>query len=235
MKLVPRVVIAVASIFVPMLAFAAFQAGFDFDHGPIAYTTAKPSDPIARLQDRIDSGDLKLQYDPERGGYLPALLNELNIPRTSQSLVFSKTSLQLFLIAPETPRAIYFNDNVYVGSVQGSPMLEFASIDPKLGAVFYTLTQKEGDPPEFQRETLACLLCHDTPVTNEVPGLMTLSVLADRNGHAVTAAGTGPMSDRTPFKERFGGWYVTGTHGAQRTWGNLNAPVTKDRIPDAKT
>jgi len=150
-------------MFVPMLAFAAFQSpSFDYDHGPIAYMSTPASDPIAKLQTRMDSGDVRLQFDPERGGYLPALLHELNIPRTSQSLVFSKTSLQLFLIAPETPRAIYFNDNLYVGAVQGSPMLEFASIDPKLGAVFYTLTQKEGDPPKFERESLACLLCHDS-------------------------------------------------------------------------
>ena len=236
MRSTRRVAIAVASMFVPTLAFAAFQSpSFDYDHGPIAYMSTPASDPIAKLQTRMDSGDVRLQFDPERGGYLPALLHELNIPRTSQSLVFSKTSLQLFLIAPETPRAIYFNDNLYVGAVQGSPILEFASIDPNLGAVFYTLTQKEGDPPKFERESLACLLCHDSAATNQVPGLMALSVLTDKNGNAITAAGTGPMSDRTPFKERFGGWYMTGTHGTQRTWANVNASVTKDRIGDAKT
>jgi len=81
-----------------MLAFAALQSPFDYNHGPIAYMTTPASDPIAKLQTRMDSGDVKLQFDAERGGYLPALLDELNIPRTSQSLVFSKTSLQLFLI-----------------------------------------------------------------------------------------------------------------------------------------
>jgi hypothetical protein len=107
-------------------------------------------------------------------------------------------------------------------------------MDPKLGAVFYTLDQKKSEKPQFKREFLACLLCHDTPVTNGVPGLMTLSVLTDRGGNVIPAAGTAAMTDRTPFKERFGGWYVTGTHGGQQHWGNLTASVTRETIGDAK-
>jgi hypothetical protein len=233
MKLTWRISIAGAVLFLPVLAFSALQSPFDFDHGAIAYTTTPPTDPIANLQARINSGDVKLRFDDEHG-YLPSLLEELKIPRSSQTLVFSKTSLQLFLIAPDTPRAIYFNDNLYIGAVQSSPILEIASMDPKLGAVFYTLPQKETAKPEFQREFLACLLCHDTGVTNEVPGLMVLSVLTDKYGNAIPAAGTAPSSDRTPFKERFGGWYVTGTHGTQRHWGNLSVPANKDTIGDAK-
>lgn len=221
-------------VLAPWICVAGLQSPYDFDHGPVAYTTTRPTDPIAKLQERIDSGKLQLKFEENRGGYLTSLLDELKIPRTSQTLVFSKTSLQLFLIAPETPRAIYFNDDVYIGSVQASPILEFASMDPKLGAVFYTLQQKEGEKPHFQREFLACLLCHDTGVTNDVPGLMALSVLTDKDGNAIPAAGTAPMSDRTPFKERFGGWYVTGTHGSQQHWGNLVLPVNKETIGDAR-
>jgi hypothetical protein len=222
-------------LIVPVLAAGGQspQGLYDFDHGRIGYTTSPTSDPITRIQKRIDSGDLKLKFDKEHG-YLPALLEELQIPRSSQTLVFSKSSLQLFLIAPDNPRAIYFNDDVYVGSVQASPILEIASMDPKLGALFYTLPQKDAEKPQFQREFLACLLCHDTPTTNEVPGLMTLSVLTDRDGNVIPAAGTAAMSDRTPFKERFGGWYVTGTHGAQQHWGNLTASANKESIGDAK-
>jgi hypothetical protein len=209
------------------------QGLYDFDHGRIGYTTSPTSDPITRIQKRIDSGDLKLKFDKEHG-YLPALLEELQIPRSSQTLVFSKSSLQLFLIAPDNPRAIYFNDDVYVGSVQASPILEIASMDPKLGALFYTLPQKDAEKTSVSKRILACLLCHDTPTTNEVPGLMTLSVLTDRDGNVIPAAGTAAMSDRTPFKERFGGWYVTGTHGAQQHWGNLTASANKESIGDAK-
>ena len=233
MKTLRTSTLVVIAFCVPALAVAALQSPFDFTHGSMAYTTAPLDDPISRLQEKINSGETKLNFDPQHG-YLPSLLDSLKIPRTSQTLVFSKTSLQLFLISPKTPRAIYFNDDVYVGSVQSSPILEIASVDPKLGAIFYTLPQKEDPKPQFQREFLACLLCHDTSVTNDVPGFMTLSVLTDRDGNAIPAAGTAPMSDRTPFKERFGGWYVTGTHGNQVHWGNLTVPVSKETIGDPK-
>ena len=57
------------------------QSAFDFDHGPIAYTTAPTADPITKLQARIDSGDVKLKFDPDHG-YLQAVLEELKIPRS---------------------------------------------------------------------------------------------------------------------------------------------------------
>jgi hypothetical protein len=199
-----------------------FHAQLDdiYDHGIIAYSKTSPTDPIARLQRRIDSGDTTLQSDP-RLGYLPAILRALNIPLSSQSLVFSKTSFQFTQIAPSRPRALYFNDDVYVGYVQGSRVLEFASVDPKLGAVFYTLDEDEKGPPRFQREVYFCLICHDSSaITGGVPGFMTLSVLPDKEGNAIRSAPANAMSDQTPFSERWGGWYVTGTHGTQRHRGN---------------
>jgi len=63
---------------------------------------------------------------------------------------------------------------------------------------------------------------------------MALSFLTDRGGNVIPAAGTAAMTDRTPFKERFGGWYVTGTHGRQQHWGNLTASATRETIGDAK-
>jgi hypothetical protein len=113
-----------------------------------------------------------------------------------------------------------------VGYVQGSQLLEFASVDPNLGAVFYTLDQEQKGPPRFQREIYFCLICHDSAaVTGGVPGFMTLSVLPDKEGNAIRSAPANPMSDQTPFRERFGGWYVTGTHGAQRHRGNTVLPL----------
>jgi hypothetical protein len=173
----------------------------------------------------MESGEVQLRQD-QAGSYLSSILNELKVPTSSQSLVFSKTSLQFTQIVPSRPRAIYFNDEVYVGHVQGSRLLEFASVDPKLGAVFYTLNEEEEGPPRFQREVYFCLICHDSPtVTNGVPGFMTLSVLPDKQGNAIRSAPAAPMSDQTPFKERWGGWYVTGTHGTQRHRGNTVLPV----------
>src|SRR5262245_16608106 len=107
----------------------------------IAYSKTAAADPVARLQKKIDAGEATLAFDEQRG-YLSSLLAALEIPVSSQGLVFSRTSLQVDRIAPWSPRAIYFNDEVYVGWVQGGPIMEIASVDPKLGAVFYTIAQE---------------------------------------------------------------------------------------------
>lgn len=209
---------------IPVAGSLRAQSDSDFDHGFIAYSKTAPTDPIARLQSRIDSGEVTLNPEPHLG-YLPAILRALNIPASSQSLVFSKTSFQFTLIVPSQPRALYFNDDVYVGRVHGSRLLEFASVDPKLGAVFYTLDEEESGKPRFHREVYVCLICHDSStITGGVPGFMTLSVLPDKGGNAIRSAGANAMSDQTPFNERWGGWYVTGTHGAQRHRGNTLFP-----------
>jgi hypothetical protein len=209
---------------VPVARTLRAQSDSDFDHGIIAYSKTAPTDPVARLQSRIDSGEVTLESVPHLG-YLPSILRALDIPTSSQSLVFSKTSFQFTLIVPSQPRALYFNDEVYVGHVQGSHLLEFASVDPKLGAVFYTLDEEKPGKPRFQREIYFCLICHDSgTITGGVPGFMTLSVLPDKDGNAIRSAGANAMSDQTPFNERWGGWYVTGTHGTQRHRGNTVFP-----------
>jgi len=78
------------------------------------HESADLEDPVARLQRRIDRGEAKLVWD-DAHGYLRSVLKHLEVPAESQMLVFSKTSFQLQRITPQTPRAIYFNDHVYVG------------------------------------------------------------------------------------------------------------------------
>src|SRR5690349_1075015 len=112
-------------LMVPVPGTSLGQSDSDFDHGFIAYSKTAPSDPVAQLQRRLDSGEIKLDAD-DRLGYLPAILRALNISTSSQGLVFSKTSFQFAQIGPNNPRALYFNDDVYVGYVQGSRLLEFA-------------------------------------------------------------------------------------------------------------
>ena len=64
-----------------------------------------------------------------------------------------------------------------------------------------------------------CLLCHMGGITFGVPGLMVASVhpaQTERERH-----GSSFVTDqRTPLKERWGGWWVTGTTGGQRHLGN---------------
>ena len=227
-----------ALMLMPVAEGLRAQSDGDFDHGVIAYSKTTPTDPVARLQRRVDSGELTLEFEPSLG-YLPAILRALNIPTSSQSLVFSKTSFQFTQIAPGRPRALYFNDDVYVGYVQGSQTLEFAASDPKLGAVFYTLEEDEKVQPRFQREIYFCLICHESStITGGVPGFMTVSVLPEKEGNAIRSAPAFAMSDQTPFSERWGGWYVTGTHGTQRHRGNtvfsLNAPSMLSRMDWSK-
>src|SRR5262249_47315399 len=118
------------------------------------------SDPIEELAAKIHNGQTILQFDGRRG-YLDSLLKNLNIPVSSQTLVFSKTSLQSEHISPATPRALYFNDDVYVAWVQGSALIEITSIDSENGAAFYTLEQEANPRPEFDRSTgHECSVCH---------------------------------------------------------------------------
>src|SRR5215510_3589264 len=157
----PAVLFLFLLLVVPIADSVRAQSDGDYDHGSIGYSKTNPTDPVARLQQRIDSGEVTLKSESDLG-YLPAILRELNVPTSSQSLVFSKTSFQFTQIAPSRPRALYFNDDVYVGYVQGSQLLEFASVDPNLGAVFYTLDQEQEGRPRFHREIYFCLICHDS-------------------------------------------------------------------------
>ena len=176
-------------------------------------------DAVARLQQKIDSGAVTLTFDAKTG-YLSSLLTNLNIPLSSQVLILSKSSAQMSGISPARPRAVYFNDEAYVGWVQEGG-LELAAVDPKAGPFFYTLTQEENPHPKLERHTNTCVGCHDSSddPAKLIPRLLMLSVLPDRDGRAIGAAALA-TTDRSPMRERWGGWYVTGTHGKQTHMGN---------------
>jgi hypothetical protein len=190
-----------------------------FEEDTIDYNRAESHDPVARLQQRLAKGELKLAYD-ERLGYLPAVLAALKVDKSSQMLVFSKTSLQRERISPQTPRSLFFNDDVYVGYIPGAPLLEFSAADAKLGGVFYTLEQNETAPPRFVRNN-QCLECHASSKTMGVPGHLVRSFATDTLGVADLNSGISLVNHRTPLTDRWGGWYVTGLHGTQTHRGNL--------------
>lgn len=191
--------------------------------------TAVSHDPIARLQAKLDAGTVTLAHDSVLG-YLPALLKALDIPVSSQVLVFSRTSLQTDRITPWSPRALYFNDDVYVGYVLESPFLEIGSVDPQKGGTFYTLLQEPRGRAAFQRETTTCLMCHSSKsATGGVPGFMVLSTIADRHGYPITGVHDGSTTDVIPVAQRFGGYYVTGS-GPHA--GNVYAPLLGHEVHD---
>lgn len=207
----------------------AIHAEDDFERSPIHYSKAEPANCISDLQKKLDSGEVKFQYD-EKYGYLPSLLDALDVERDTQMFVFSKTSLQLQKISPRTPRAIYFNDNVYVGFCQQGDVLEISAVDPKLGAVFYSLDQEPVDRPRMMRHTDNCLTCHSSSRTEGVPGHLARSVYPDARGLPLLSEGSHNVNYKTPIEKRWGGWYVTGKHGKQTHMGNV---LVKGReVPD---
>lgn len=180
-------------------------------------------DVVARLGRQLDLGETTLDYAPQFG-YLPSLLKHLDLNVDSQVLVFSKTSFQQGLISPRVPRALYFNDVAAVGTVPGGEVYELMALEPGRGIVFYTLDTKQVERPRFERRGVECLFCHG-PGNHGAPGMVVASVIPNANGVPAYTGGFFSTTDhRTPFEERWGGWYVTGTSGSQMHLGNAIAP-----------
>jgi hypothetical protein len=204
--------LVVTSLALLVASGPVFAQATDLDRPPVRYSTATPDNAVSRLK-------ADLAFDDDRG-YLKSVLKALDIPESSQVLVFSKTSLQRSRISPKTPRAIYFNDDVYVGYCVLGDVLEVSVADPKLGTVFYTLDQEPAKKPTFARQTDNCLTCHGGSATRNMPGHLVRSVYPDRGGEPIFASGSYRTDDASPFEQRFGGWYVTGRHGKAEHLGN---------------
>jgi hypothetical protein len=185
---------------------------------PPPQSVSKLEDPVARLTRRIAAGDTTLEWS-NTGGQLASLLRALRIPISSQLLVFSKTSLQFEYITPRTPRAIYFNDNVYVGFVPEGGVLEVSSVDPTVGAVFFTVGQRAGARPTLVTN-VRCLQCHLVPATLGVAGHLVRSGFVQPDGYLEAGAPTFMTDQRSPFENRWGGWFVSGSLTRDQHMGN---------------
>ena len=208
------------------VAFAGLDvliSGIPPEHPAIEYFKTHPDDAVTRLGKRLDKGEAKLDYVPGRLGYLPSLLKNLNVNIDSQMLVFSKTSFQAPLISPRSPRAVFFNDTVSVGSVKGGEVLELAALDPKLGVVFYTLNVEKSTHPIFVRRDV-CLQCHQVQATLGVPGIEVGSSYPKPDGTPNFQAGYTAVDHRIPLEQRWGGWFVSGKTGNVTNLGNAVVP-----------
>ena len=195
-----------------------------FERNPIQYSDSKADNMVSLLQGKLDREDVKWSRE-KRTGYLRFLLKDLGIDTDSQTLVFSKTSLQGKLISPSRPRALYFNDNIYVGYVPGSHLLEVSVADTKLGAVFYTFDQNKR---RLNRRVADCMACHGSSRTDYQPGHLLRSIFPAENGQPILRAGSRLTTHNSPYGERWGGWYVSG-HGSQiQHMGNALAKETED-------
>src|SRR5580658_2108266 len=190
------------------------QGYLPFADAPINYRSSELNDPVAKLEKRLERGELKLHYDA-RHGYLKSVLDALHISGSSQALVFSKTSFQFSAISPATPRALYYNDDVYAGQVHNGKFLKFVSFDPMQGAIFYVMDEHRDKHPRFERSEVDCIQCHVAPSTKGIPGVMLRSVFTKPDGTADAAAKSFITGQESPISQRWGGWYVTAKNGSQ--------------------
>jgi hypothetical protein len=191
-----------------MMAVSAPAADIkDFTAAPHNYWTQPPRDRFTKFFEQLKIGSVKLDGSTPKA-YLASLLRELEIPVSSQLLVFSVTSLQSSLISPANPRALYFNEDTYVGYVPGG-RLEIASLDSELGAIFYIFQiPRSGDAPVLDRSN-RCFNCHAGSFTHRVPGLFVESVIPGDNGGPLVGFRREASGHSVPFAERHGGWHVT--------------------------
>ncbi len=187
------------------------------------------NDPVAGMWRRWQSGQSGPDTRDEKA-FVASVLKELGVAQQSQMLVFSKTSLQNPLITPQTPRAIYFSEDVYCGWAQGG-MMELIGYDPEKGPQFYSLTNpfNTKEKPALLA-TDNCLSCHETSRTNNVKGMLVRSVFTADDGQPILSQGSFVSGHESPLSERWGGWYVTGKHGTDRHMGNVIATANGDQV-----
>jgi hypothetical protein len=200
-------------------------------HDPIhGYNTLPTHDRFARFKADLDAGRVALDAGDERL-LLRSVLRTLNVPVTSQMIVTSATSFQKTIISPRRPRALYFNDDTYIGYVPGG-QIEVISIDPTRGPMFYIFNRYEAGKIPRSRRSENCLSCHGTPEMGEVPQLVIESVVPGLSGGGERAFRRGLNGHGVPLDQRFGGWLVTDAPEFTRHQGNILIEWTEGRAEE---
>jgi hypothetical protein len=219
-------------LLLPALALASEVAGpvqtfRDFEAPPHNYKTRQPRDRFTLRMEGLQS-DPRLDRSSEKA-FLMSFLNILEIPASSQLLVYSTTSLQLRFISPSNPRAIYFSEDIYVGYIPGG-RLEIVGVDPELGAIFYIFDiPRNGDAIRYERSE-RCMNCHAGEDTGYIPGLVAKSVIPGPGGGSLDAFRIAQSGHGIPLTDRFGGWHVTGKFNLTNHWGNLTGRFVEGHL-----
>ena len=201
----------------------AFRASRD--HPAILYTEGAVDNAIEDLNRRLEEGTAGLDFGG-RSGYLRSVLEALEVPTESQVLVFSPTSFQEDYIDFDNPRAVFFRDDVALGWVRGADVIELAAQDRRQGTIFYSLEQTPSAAPRFRRRE-TCLACHLSWDTLGVPGPQVISMFPMPDDPNAYASGH-PTDHRSRLEDRWGGWYVTGSHGGVAHMGNVEVEAVED-------
>ena len=196
-----------------------------FSEAPHDYWNREPKDHFAQVMKQIESGEVKLDTTNDKA-QLVSLLKALDVPVSSQLLVYSATSFQGGLIRPANPRALYFNDEVYVGYVPGGAF-EIAAIDPEMGPVFRIFRPTRSGLPETTRSQ-RCMNCHAGNTSKQVPGLVAESVICTNTGASLDGFRRDQVGHTIPLSDRLGGWVITGTQEHGDHLGNLMGESVKN-------
>lgn len=224
LKAMPDHRLLAALFLLPLAGFAAPEMAketvIEFKAEPHLYLAHQPEDRFTKLLPALTSGEVKLDTSGDKA-FLTSLLKALDIPVSSQLLVFSASSLQSEIINPRNPRALYFNEDTYVGFVPGGKV-EVISMDPTHAAIFYIFDRlTPGGPLPFIGRSEKCFNCHAGNATHRVPGLIAESVLPMLSGASLETYRRDEQGHQIPLEKRFGGWHLTGGHHLGETHANL--------------
>ena len=201
---------AIAALVLMVVSGPAQDKGaptFDYKAPPHNYWEREPQDVFTALLKKMTAGEVKLDTSSEHA-FARSLLAALDVPVSSQLLLYSATSMQSERINARNPRALYFNEDVYVGVVPGG-LVEVLSIDPVLGGIFHVFSPPQpGVTPVADRST-RCFNCHATNATQRIPGLIAESVAPLPNGGSYESYRGKEQGHQIPIADRFGGWHVT--------------------------
>lgn len=227
-RLATLLLLLLSGLFAGRSATASTPVG-PFGDEPHNYWTEPQDDPFTKFTQRVEKGEIKLDSAGSEKDIMASLLGQLNIPVSSQLWVFSGTSLQSGRISLRNPRAIYFNEDVYIGYVPGG-QVEVASQDSERGSIFYIFDMpRAGAPVRFQRAA-KCMNCHAGDAQLRVPGLAVESVIPGPNSGSLDAFRRGESGHAIPLDMRWGGWHVTGAPASLKHHGNLTGDSNAGKV-----
>lgn len=196
------------------------EAVIEFKSAPHLYLEHQPTDRFTALLAKVNAGEVIFDTSDDKA-FLTSILKALDIPVSSQLQLFSATSLQSEIINPRNPRALYFNEDTYLGYVAGGKV-EVISMDPTHAAIFYIFDRlRPGCPTPLISRSEKCFNCHAGNATRRVPGLIAESILPMLSGASLETYRRDEQGHQIPLENRFGGWLLTGNHHLKDTHANL--------------
>jgi hypothetical protein len=199
-----------------------------FEKPPHDYWTRPLRDPFTLWLDKVAKGEATVPTGSEIE-VVRGFLKVFNIPVTSQMIVYSATSRQR-IISPRRPRALYFNEEVYLGYVPGG-RIEVASIDPEAGPVFRIFDFPRGENATIRPDRSdRCMQCHAGHDNHQLPKLVVDSVIVNEAGGSLETWRTVKFGHEVPLSERFGGWHLTGGHNLTKHHGNTLGQLANGRL-----